>query len=64
MSQIKYLYFLFINIDGDICLRKFMRGSPSFRVPTVWKNREKVGNIEMPFSRSGKSGKSREFNPL
>ena len=35
-----------------------------YRVPTVWKNREKVGNIEMPFSRSGKSGKSREFNTL
>ena len=27
------------------------------RVPTVRRNREKVGNIEMLFSRSGKSGK-------
>jgi hypothetical protein len=28
-------------------------------VPTVLKNLEKVGNLETPFSRSGKSGKMR-----
>ena len=30
----------------------------------VLRNREKVGNVEMLISRSGKSGKSWEFNTL
>ena len=36
---------------GQVC-----RGT-IHRVPTVLRNREKVGNVEMPFSRSGKSWK-------